>query len=153
VAPANLNGAGQIVIAGHAAAVERAGAAAKARGAKRAVPLPVSAPFHCALMAPAARRLAEVLSGISVSDLQIPVVSNVEADVYPSRDAVRDLLVRQVTSPVRWQESVAKLAAVGCRRALEVGPGKVLTGLVKRIAPEILCQPAEDVDSLQSLAA
>ena len=153
VSAANFNGPGQVVIAGHRTAVERASALAKARGAKRVLPLSVSAPFHCSLMQPAADHLQAVLATVSFETPALPVLSNVEADVYPNAAAIPRLLVRQVISPVRWQESVVKLAQLGCRRALEVGPGKVLTGLVKRIAPEIDCLPAEDVDRVRLLAA
>ncbi|MEK6608226.1 MAG: ACP S-malonyltransferase [Myxococcota bacterium] len=137
VTPANLHGGGQVVIAGEKAAVERAMAACKARGAKRALPLAVSAPFHCALMEPAARRLAEALAAVDIASLAIPVVTNVEA--APNRDAarVKELLVRQVTAPVRFEECVRALLAAGVRVAVEVGPGRVLTGLCKRIAPEL----------------
>jgi [acyl-carrier-protein] S-malonyltransferase len=156
LAPANFNGAGQIVIAGHAGAVERAMARAKEFGAKRAMPLPVSAPFHCPLMEPAAGRLAEAMGATRFADPQVPVVTNVEA--APNRDGsrVRELLVRQVTAPVRWEESVQCLAAMGVRRAIEVGPGKVLAGLVRRIAKEIEAanvETAEDVASLRSAQA
>ncbi len=154
VSPANLNGAGQIVIAGHAAAVDRAIALAQSRGARRALPLNVSAPFHCALMQPAAQRLAEVLAPIPLGSMHLPVVSNVEAQANADAARVKDLLVSQVTAPVRWEESVRAIAASGCTLAVEVGPGKVLTGLVKRIAPEIRCLPGYDLDALrQSLAA
>lgn len=146
VAPANLNGAGQIVIAGHREAVERAVDLAKSRGAKRAVPLSVSAPFHCALMQPAAEHLESVLAGVQIGPLRCPVITNVEAKANRDAARVKELLVRQVTTPVRWQECVEELARQGCTAALEVGPGKVLTGLVKRIAPEIRCVPAEDPD-------
>lgn len=151
VSAANFNGPGQVVIAGHRAAVDRAAALAKARGAKRVIPLPVSAPFHCALMAPAARRLATLLAQVSVRAPAFPVISNVEADAYSDAASIQALLARQVTAPVRWQESVQRLAALGCRRALEVGPGKTLTGLAKRIAPELECAAAEDVDEIRSL--
>ncbi|HYD47087.1 MAG TPA: ACP S-malonyltransferase [Terriglobales bacterium] len=149
VSPANLNGGDQIVIAGHAAAVTRATEQARQHGAKRAVPLNVSAPFHCALMKPAAERVAEVLSGIEVAPLKIPVIANVDAQ--PNRDPARvaELLVRQVCSPVRWQDSVAALARLGCTAAVEVGPGKVLSGLVKRIAPAIRCFAGEDPAALE----
>jgi [acyl-carrier-protein] S-malonyltransferase len=153
VAPANLNGPGQVVIAGHKAAVERAGAIAKTKGARRVAPLPVSAPFHCALMGPAARRLEAVLAEVSVEPPAIPVISNVTAEPYADAESVRRLLVQQVTTAVRWQDCAVRLAQVGCRRALEVGPGKVLTGLVKRIAPEIECLPAEDVDEVRRTLA
>lgn len=136
--PANFNGAGQVVIAGHKGAVERAMAAAKAKGCKLVKALPVSAPFHSALMAPAAERLRAELDKVTVSTLRIPVVSNVEA--APNQDAGRvgELLYRQVTGSVRWEESVRRLAVDGVAQAYEVGPGKVLAGLCKRIAPEIV---------------
>lgn len=153
VSAANYNGGGQVVIAGHRAAVDRACAAAKARGAKRALPLSVSAPFHCALMAPAAERLAAALAEIPVGALSVPVVSNVEA--APNQDAarVRDLLARQVTAPVRWQESIERLAAIGVSEAIELGAGRVLAGLVKRIAPAIVVHAASDPASIGELAS
>lgn len=137
VSPANLNGGGQVVIAGEREAVERAVAGCNTRGAKRALPLPVSAPFHCDLMEPAARRLDEALAGVDVSVPEFPVVTNVEAT--PNRDParVKDLLVRQVTAPVRFEECVRALAAAGVRETVEVGPGRVLSGLVRRIAPQM----------------
>lgn len=149
VSPANFNSPGQVVIAGHSGAVERAMELARARGAKRALPLPVSAPFHCALMEPAGYRLREVLAGITVSELQLPVVSNVEA--LPNRDAsrVRDLLVSQVSAPVRWDESVQAMVELGVDRFIEIGPGKVLSGLVKRIARGVTTQNVEDCASLK----
>jgi [acyl-carrier-protein] S-malonyltransferase len=152
VSPANLNGGGQVVIAGHREAVERAATLAKTRGAKRVVPLAVSAPFHCALMAPAAERLRAVLEPIPVATLQCPVVSNVEARANTDSGRVKDLLVRQVVSPVRWQECIEELSRLGCTAAIEVGPGRVLTGLVKRIAPQIRCTAGEDLDAVRSLA-
>jgi len=151
VSPANLNGDNQVVIAGHREAVERAGALAKERGARRVVPLSVSAPFHCALMQPAADRLREVLASVEVSPLAMPVIGNVEARAYTEAAAVKDLLVRQVVSPVRWEESVKELARAGCTAAVEVGPGKVLSGLVKRIAPAIRCVTGEDLDAVRAL--
>jgi [acyl-carrier-protein] S-malonyltransferase len=151
VSPANLNGGSQVVIAGHRQAVDRAVALAKQRGAKRALPLAVSAPFHCALMQPAAERLREVLASVQVSPLRFPVISNVEAHAYTDAAAVKELLVRQVVSPVRWQESVEALARLGCTAAIEVGPGKVLSGLVKRITPAIRCVAGEDLDAARSL--
>ena len=149
VSPANLNGGGQIVIAGHAAAVDRAATLAKERGARRALRLDVSAPFHCALMAPAAERLRAALAPIPFAPLRFPVFSNVEARAYPGPDRVADLLVRQVTEPVRWQESVEALAGAGCELAVESGPGKVLSGLVRRIAPSIRCLPGENPELLR----
>jgi len=132
VCPANFNGAGQIVIAGHKPAVERAAVAARRAGA-RVVELPVSAPFHCALMEPAARGLSEALGGVTIAPLRIPLVSNVDAAVNHDAKRVTSLLVSQVTAPVRWEESMRTLAGLGCRRALEVGPGQVLTKLLQRM--------------------
>jgi [acyl-carrier-protein] S-malonyltransferase len=150
VSPANLNGGGQIVIAGHKHAVERAIEIAKARGAKRAVPLNVSAPFHCALMQPAADHLRAVLEHVAIGSFHCPVITNVEAKPNTDPLRVKDLLVRQVVSPVRWQESVEYLADAGCTSALEVGPGKVLTGLAKRIAPQLRCTPAESIEQAKT---
>jgi [acyl-carrier-protein] S-malonyltransferase len=135
VSPANYNGAGQVVIAGAKNAVERAMALAKERGAKRVLDLPVSAPFHCELMRPAAEGLQQILRDVPVYPFTVGVVTNVEADVNRSAERVKSLLVQQAVRPVRWEESVKKLAELGCRRALEVGPGKVLKGLMKRIVP------------------
>ena len=148
VSPANLNGGGQIVVAGHASAVRRAMAVAKSRGAKRAVELAVSAPFHCALMAPAAAGLACVLAAVLVSPLAVHVIANVTADKNQDPACVKDLLVQQVTAPVRWEESMMKLKSLGCEAAIEVGPGKVLAGLLKRIVPELPCVSVSDPASL-----
>jgi [acyl-carrier-protein] S-malonyltransferase len=152
VSPANLNGGGQVVIAGHKGAVERACAAAKARGAKRAVPLAVSAPFHCALMQPAADKLAAELARVEVAALEVPVVTNVEA--APNQDPARvaELLTRQVTAPVRWEASVERLVAMGVTRAVELGAGNVLAGLVRRIAPALAVAPAGDPEAIVALA-
>lgn len=136
VAPANLNGGGQIVVAGHAPAVERLVAAAKAERA-RAVPLKVSAPFHCALMAPAAAQLERALAGVEVGPMSAPVISNVEATPNDDPLRIKELLVRQVTSRVRWQASVELAVRAGCRNGYEIGHGRVLAGLIKRIAPEL----------------
>lgn len=152
VSAANLNGGGQVVIAGHREAVERAGALAKSRGAKRVVALAVSAPFHCALMQPAAERLRRALDAVSIAPLQCPIITNVEATSCSDAGRVKELLVRQVVSPVRWQESIEALARLGCTAAIEVGPGRVLTGLLRRIAPQIRCTPAEDLDAVRALA-
>lgn len=147
VEPANLNGAGQIVISGHAAAVERAIAEARAAGAKRSTKLPVSAPFHCSLMRPAAERLAAALAGVTITAPRVPVVHNVTAAPNQDTEQVRALLIEQVTAPVRWEESVQAIAALGVTRALELGPGSVLKGLVKRIADSIetlsIAEPSE----------
>jgi [acyl-carrier-protein] S-malonyltransferase len=136
VSPANWNGGGQVVIAGARAAVERAGARAKALGAKRVVPLPVSAPFHCALMKPAEDRLAPDLKALRVSNPRVPVVANVDAT--PKRDGASaiDALIRQVSSAVRWEESVRRLASEGVTAYVEVGPGSVLSGLIRKIHKE-----------------
>jgi [acyl-carrier-protein] S-malonyltransferase len=133
VSPANFNSPEQTVIAGHAAAVARACAACTARGAKRAIPLPVSAPFHCSLMAPARERLRPLLEEVPFADAGIPVVTNVDARSESRGDLLRDALLRQVDSPVRWVESVRLLAREGVDRALEIGPGNILSGLVRRI--------------------
>lgn len=154
VAPANINGPGQIVIAGHAAAVERAGEACKARGAKRVVKLPVSAPFHCSLMEPAQARLAQDFEALAFSDARVPVVNNVDARTVKSAAECRDGLVRQVSGAVRWQESVERMVAEGAATFVEVGPGAVLAGLVKKIARQARVLNVEDPQSLErSLAA
>ena len=137
VEPANLNGGGQIVISGHGAAIDRALAAAKGKGAKRAVKLQVSAHFHCSLMAPAAAELAAALAGVELRPPSVDVVANVTATATRDPATIRRLLVEQVTAPVRWEESVQALAAAGVTRAYELGAGSVLRGLVKRIAPAI----------------
>ncbi len=145
---ANLNAPGQTVIAGAAAAVKRAVELAKAKGAKRALPLPVSAPFHSALMAPAAARLEAVLRTVRIRDLRVPLVTNVDADLLTDAARVVDVLVRQVTSPVRWEEVVTRLVKEGAGTFVEVGPGKVLSGLIRRIAPEVRVLNVEDRSSL-----
>lgn len=150
VSAVNYNSPGQVVIAGHAAAVARAGDACKAAGAKRVLPLPVSVPSHCALMQPAATRLAELLATITVNAPAIPVLNNVDVDAPTDADAIRDALVRQLYNPVRWTESVEKLAAQGMTRFVEVGPGKVLGGLIKRIAKDVECLAVNDVASLEA---
>lgn len=151
VAPANFNSPGQIVIAGHATAVERAMTLAKEAGAKRALPLPVSAPFHSALMEPAAKRLAEVLETVAVGEFACPVVGNVEAAPYQDAERVKPLLVEQVCAAVRWDESVLKMKELGVTNYIEIGPGKVLSGLAKRIAKGSTVQNIADVDSLKKL--
>lgn len=144
VSPANYNGSGQVVIAGAKSAVARAMVLAKGRGAKRVFDLPVSAPFHCQLMQPAAEGLKVVLSKVAVHPFHIGVVTNVEADVNLDAGRVKSLLIEQAVRPVRWEESVKKLAALGCNRAIEIGPGKVLKGLMKRIVPDL------EVDNFES---
>lgn len=133
---ANDNGGAQVVVSGHKAAVERAVAIAQTKGAKRAVMLAVSAPFHCALMQPAADAMREALEAVTVNAPVVPVVANVEAAAITDPSAIRDALVRQVTGTVRWRECVAYMAAQGVDSFYEVGSGKVLTGLVKRIAAD-----------------
>lgn len=147
---ANLNAPGQTVIAGATAAVQRAVELAKAKGAKRALALPVSAPFHSALMAPAAARLAGVLRAVPIRDLRVPVVTNVAADLLTEGVRVVDVLVRQVTAPVRWEEVVTRLVKEGARIFIEVGPGKVLSGLIRRISPEVRVLNVEDQASLDA---
>ncbi|MGH9322349.1 MAG: ACP S-malonyltransferase, partial [Vicinamibacteria bacterium] len=136
VEPANLNGAGQVVVAGHIAAVERACELARARGARKAVLLQVSAPFHCRLMEPAARALARDLDAVSFRDLQVPLVTNVDARPIQTGAEAKDALFRQVASPVRWEETIEAMVSLGVRRFVEVGPGKVLSGLVRKIAKD-----------------
>lgn len=133
----NFNAPGQVVIAGHKAAVARAIGACKARGAKRAMNLPVSAPFHSSLMQPAGERLREYLGNVPLTAPSIDVINNVDVAIVRSPDEIRDALVRQAASPVRWVEIVQAMAARGVTHILECGPGKVLAGLVKRIAPEV----------------
>jgi [acyl-carrier-protein] S-malonyltransferase len=153
VSPANFNEPAQTVIAGSAAAVEQAGLKLKEAGAKRVLPLPVSAPFHCALMAPVRARLEPVLRGCAWRAPACPVVTNVEARPNAALDRVIPLLVEQVTAPVRWIECVEELARLGVTRVVEVGPGRVLCGLVKRIAPAIETFNVEDAASLEKTLA
>ncbi|CAI1711782.1 ACP S-malonyltransferase [Serratia liquefaciens] len=148
VSPVNFNSPGQVVIAGNKEAVERAGAACKAAGAKRALPLPVSVPSHCALMKPAADKLAVALQDITFSAPQVPVVNNVDVRAESDPEAIRSALVRQLYSPVRWTESVEFMAAQGVTSLLEVGPGKVLTGLTKRIVDTLTAAAVNDAASL-----
>ncbi len=150
VAAVNFNSPGQVVIAGHSAAVARAGEACKARGAKRALPLPVSVPSHCALMRPAAEQLAARLAQLHLQAPSIPVINNVDVSAEQTPDAIRDALVRQLYSPVRWTETVAFLAAQGVTELVEIGPGKVLTGLNKRIVDGIQADACNTVETLQA---
>src|SRR5689334_17150753 len=149
VSVANINAPGQIVIAGTKAAVDRAIAVAKSRGVRRALPLPVSAPFHCALMKPAEERLKPMLDDAPIHDLWFALISNVDASPIGTAHAVRNALVRQVASPVRWVESVQRMIAMGVRRFVEVGPGSVLTGLIKRIDPSVELVNVSDVESIE----
>jgi [acyl-carrier-protein] S-malonyltransferase len=149
VSIANVNAPGQIVIAGTKAGIDRAIAVAKARGVRRALPLPVSAPFHCALMKPAEERLKPLLDDAPFKDLWMSLVSNVDASPIGTSTAVRNALVRQVASPVRWVESVQKMVSMGVRRFVEIGPGAVLTGLIKRIDPSVELINISDVPSIE----
>jgi [acyl-carrier-protein] S-malonyltransferase len=151
VSPANFNSPGQIVIAGSVAAVARAIEIAKGRGFRKSMLLPVSAPFHCALMKPAADRLAAVLDVINYSDMNHPVVSNVEATANYDKGRVRELLVSQVCAPVLWEQSVTAMTSLGVARFVEIGPGKVLSGLVKRITKEVTTANVEDIATLKQL--
>jgi len=152
-APANVNSPNQTVIAGHRPAVERAVELAKAKGAKRAVMLAVSAPFHCELMKPAAERLAALFTGTEFSDLKVPLVTNVDAELITCGNEARDALLRQVASPVRWSESIQRLLDEGVTRFIEVGPGKVLSGLVRQISRQCQVLNVEDVQSLEATVA
>ena len=148
VEPVNFNAPDQIVIAGHREAVERAGAAAKARGAKRAVMLPVSAPFHSVLMQPAAERLAARLAELTIEPLAVPVIHNVDVSVAGSPGAIRAALAAQAANPVRWVETIQGFVARGVTHIVECGPGKVLTSLTKRIAPDLTALPLNDADAI-----
>lgn len=136
---ANDNDPSQVVVSGHKAAVERAVEIAKGRGAKRALMLPVSAPFHCALMQPAADKMAEALAGVAMNAPAVPVVANVRAEAVSDPEVIRQLLVEQVTGSVRWRESVAWMAGQGVTEVWEIGAGKALSGMIRRIAKEIEC--------------
>lgn len=150
VSVANINAPGQIVIAGTKGGIDRAIEAAKKRGVRRALVLPVSAPFHCELMKPAAERLEPLLDAVSFKDLWFALVSNVDASPIGTATAVRNALLRQVASPVRWVESVERMIAMGVKRIVEIGPGNVLTGLVKRIDPSVELMNVADVPSLEA---
>lgn len=148
VSAANLNAPGQTVISGHAAAVDRAIELARAQGAKKAIKLQVSAPFHCALMKPAASRLLEDLARTRFEDLSIPLIANVNARPLQTGAEARESLARQVTAPVLWEQSIRSLSGLGARKVLEVGPGRVLVGLIKRIEPGLACATAGDTASI-----
>ncbi len=152
-APANINSPNQTVIAGHRSAVERAVELAKAKGAKRAVMLAVSAPFHCELMKPAAEKLETVFKETVFSDLKVPLVTNVDAEITTSGAGARNALLRQVASPVRWSASITRLLDEGVTRFVEVGPGKVLSGLVRQISRQCQIFNVDDLQSLDATAA
>ncbi|MCE5372578.1 ACP S-malonyltransferase [Proteus mirabilis] len=150
VSPVNFNSPGQVVIAGNKEAVERAGALCKEAGAKRALPLAVSVPSHCALMKPAADKLAVALQEIEFKQPEIQVVNNVDVKAQTDANAIRDALVRQLYNPVRWTETVEFIADKGITQLLEIGPGKVLTGLTKRISKEMNAAAVNDIASLDA---
>ncbi|MCG6339946.1 ACP S-malonyltransferase [Vibrio fluvialis] len=151
VSPVNFNSPGQVVIAGQKDAVERAGALCKEAGAKRALPLPVSVPSHCALMKPAAEKLAVALEALTFNTPQIPVINNVDVVAETDPAKIKDALVRQLHSPVRWTEGVEKMAEQGIEKLIEVGPGKVLTGLTKRIVKTLDAAAVNDIASLEAV--
>jgi [acyl-carrier-protein] S-malonyltransferase len=151
VSPANFNSPGQIVIAGRKEAVEKAVELSRESGARRAIMLPVSVPSHCALMSGASESLRKELNALEAGGIGIPVISNVDACPYPSKDAFVEILVRQLSSPVRWDESIIYLKEQGVDEMIEVGPGKVLSGLVKRIDKGININNIEDVSSLKNI--
>ncbi|QIA62876.1 ACP S-malonyltransferase [Vibrio astriarenae] len=151
VSPVNFNSPGQVVIAGNKAAVERAGALCKEAGAKRALPLPVSVPSHCALMKPAADKLAVALESIEFNTPVLPVINNVDVVAETDPAKIKDALVRQLHSPVRWTEGVELMSEQGVEKLLELGPGKVLTGLTKRIVKSLTAAAVNDVASLDAV--
>jgi [acyl-carrier-protein] S-malonyltransferase len=153
VSPANVNSPGQVVIAGHAGAVDRASEVCRARGARRTVKLPVSAPFHCALMRPAQDRLLAELQAVAFQDPATPLVNNVDARVVRDAEACREGLVRQVSGAVRWQESVETLTREGVTTFVEVGPGSVLSGLVRKIARGTRVLNVDSPESLEAAIA
>jgi [acyl-carrier-protein] S-malonyltransferase len=153
VQAANLNSPGQTVISGALAAVEKASALAKAKGARRAVMLPVSAPFHCALMQPAQEEVARVLAVLPLANPRIPVAANVTGGLVTTSEAVCDALTHQVTGAVRWVDCMQSLKAIGADLFIEVGPGKVLCGLLKQIDPSLKSLNVEDATSLEKTLA
>lgn len=148
VGAVNYNSPGQVVIAGHAGAVEAAAAFMKEAGAKRVLPLPVSAPFHTPLMQPAALVMAEAFQSVTLQDADMPVISNVDAQPHRKAEEIRRLLIRQVSEPVMWTQCMVTLLQAGCQQFMECGPGKVLTGLVKRIDRSVTCTPLEEPENL-----
>jgi [acyl-carrier-protein] S-malonyltransferase len=156
VEPANFNGGDQIVISGSAKAVAAACEAARSAGAKKVMPLPVSAPFHCSLMKPAAERLSPQLRAAGPGKFSYPVIANVTADAYPQEEKVAESLIRQIVSPVRWEECIRRMRKMGVTSFLEVGPGKVLSGLVRRIERDVpaagFCAPS-DLPAVRALVA
>jgi [acyl-carrier-protein] S-malonyltransferase len=151
LAPANLNAPDQTVVAGTASAVDRLSALAKGRGVRKVVRLPVSAPFHCALMAPAQERLGKDLRELRLRDAVFPIVANVSAEPASAPETLRDNLLRQVTAPVRWAASVRRMRALGAETLVEIGPGRVLTGLTRRIDPGLAVLNVEDPAGIDAL--
>ncbi len=151
VSPANFNSPQQIVISGHKTAVEKVSDLLKEAGAKRVVPLVVSAPFHCSLMNKAAEELKEVVDGLSISEIKVPVVTNVHAEANSDHTAISDLLYRQVVMPVRWYESVEYMANHNIKRFIEIGPGNVLTGLIRRTVKDVELINLENLDHLNHI--
>ena len=150
VEPANFNCPGQIVVAGEVAAVEKCCEIAKAKGAKRAMLLPVSAPFHCSMLKPAGEKLEKELENVSVSDMQIPLITNVSADYLTDKEEIKPTLVKQVSSSVRWEDTIRRMIADGVDTFVEVGPGKTLCGFVKKIDKELKTYNVEDMASLNA---
>lgn len=148
VSAVNFNSPGQVVIAGNKAAVERAGALCKEAGAKRALPLPVSVPSHCALMKEAAEKLSEEFNNVTFNSPSIPVINNVDVESETSVDAIKSALIKQLYSPVRWTETIEAISAKGIKQVVEIGPGKVLQGLIKRIDKSVSCQSINDSATL-----
>ncbi|MEE1013716.1 MAG: ACP S-malonyltransferase [Clostridia bacterium] len=153
VEPANFNCPGQITVAGEVAAVEYACEIAKEKGAKRAMLLPVSAPFHCSMLKGAGEKLAKALENITVSDLQVPLITNVTADYVASKEDIKDLLIRQVSSSVLFEESLRRMLDDGVDTFVEIGPGKALSGFVKKITKDVAIYNVEDMASLEKLKA
>ena len=151
VSPANFNSPQQIVISGHKAAVEKVSSLLKEEGAKRVVPLTVSAPFHCSLMNKAAEELKDVLESINISEINIPVVTNVDAESNTDHNAIADLLFRQVVMPVRWYESVEHMKNQNIDRFIEIGPGNVLTGLIRRTVKDVELNNLDNLDHLNHI--
>ncbi|WP_027408168.1 ACP S-malonyltransferase [Anoxybacteroides tepidamans] len=150
---ANLNCPGQIVISGSKAGVERASQMAKEKGAKRVIPLDVSGPFHSSLMKPAAGKLADVLNGVAIANAEIPIIANVTAEPMQEKEAIQQLLIEQLYSPVRWEQSVEKMIELGVDTFVEIGPGKVLSGLVKKVDRNVQVYAVNDFASLETTIA
>jgi [acyl-carrier-protein] S-malonyltransferase len=153
VVAANYNCRGQLVISGHRAAVEEAGEKAKAAGARRVIPLAVSGPFHSPLMQPAAERLKDVLDTVAVRDARVPVVANVSASPVQGADEIRRSLIEQVASPVLWEDSVRWMLNQGVDTFVEIGPGTVLTGLVRKVDRKVTAVSVQDAETLQTALA